>query len=159
MARVQTASMEDYLEAVAILQNDKRHPVRVSQISKALGVKMPSVTSAVRKLSKEGLVKHESYGYVELTSEGDEIAKDVIRRHDTLRRFFVEILNMDADVASEDACRMEHSLSPTALERLSKFVEFALSCPRGEPEWLKNYNYYLVHGIHSAECLSGCECE
>ena len=73
MERAKTASMEDYLEAIAVLRG-KGKVVRVKQISRALGVKMPSVTSAMRKLSEEGLVKHERYGYMELTAEGNRAA-------------------------------------------------------------------------------------
>ena len=74
-----TASMEDYLEAIAML-NEEGKVARVTQISQTLGVKKPSVTSALKKLSDDGLVKHERYGYVALTPEGARIAMDVFRR-------------------------------------------------------------------------------
>ena len=70
-------SIEDYLEAIANL-GGRRKVVRVNQIGQALDVKMPSVTSALKKLSDEGLVKHEKYGYVELTPKGEEIARNTI---------------------------------------------------------------------------------
>lgn len=130
---------------------------RVKQISQALGVKMPSVTSALRKLSGEGLIKHERYGDVKLTPEGKLIAEDVIRRHETLRRFLAEILNVDAKIAAEDACKMEHVISTTTLERLAKFLEFVLNCPRGEPEWLKGFNYYIEYGERAEEYLARCQ--
>ena len=158
MQRQQTASMEDYLEAIVVLQG-KEKVARVKQISQALGVKMPSVTSALKKLSEEGLVEHERYGYVGLTAEGEKIAQDVFRRHETLRRFMAEILGVDPDIAAEDACRMEHSLSPASLERLAKFVEFVLTCPRGEPEWLKGFDYYFEHGERADELLARCQRE
>lgn len=148
--------MEDYLEAIAMLPKEGE-VARVKQISQALGVKMPSVTSALRKLSGEGLIKHERYGDVKLTPEGKLIADDVIRRHETLRRFLAEILNVDAKIAAEDACKMEHVISPTTLERLAKFLEFVLNCPRGEPEWLKGFNYYLEHGERAEEYLARCQ--
>lgn len=148
--------MEDYLEAIAMLPKEGE-VARVKQISQALGVKMPSVTSALRKLSGEGLIKHERYGDVKLTPEGKLIAEDVIRRHETLRRFLAEILNVDAKIAAEDACKMEHVISPTTLERLAKFLEFVLNCPRGEPEWLKGFNYYLEHGERAEEYLARCQ--
>lgn len=158
MKREQTASMEDYLEAIAVLRGEGE-VVRVKQISHALGVKMPSVTSALRKLSAEGLVKHERYGYVELTAEGDKAAEDVIRRHEALRHFLIEILNVDPKIAGEDACKMEHAISPTSLERLAKFLEFVLTCPRGHPVWLKGFNYYFEHGERAEEYLARCERE
>ena len=155
MIKQQTASMEDYLEAVVVLGAGKE-AVRVTQISKALGVKKPSVTSALRKLSKEGLVEHERYGHVVLTAEGQKIAEDVFRRHETLRHLLADILGVDPKIASEDACKMEHSISPASLERLAKFVEFVLTRPRGKPEWLKGFDYYFEHGELPQEYVARC---
>jgi len=158
MVTGQTASMEDYLEAIAILTEDGK-PVKVTEIAKLLSVKKPSVTSALAKLSEAGLVAHEKYSNVELTPEGARIAQDVYRRHETLRHFLLEILNVDLKVAEEDACHLEHSLSTTSLERLAKFIEFVLNCPRGEPEWLKGFNYYFEHGERDGELLARCQRE
>ena len=155
MPAAQTASMEDYLEAIAILR-DRRRVVRVSDISKTLAVSMPSVTGAVKKLADEGLVEHEPYGHVELTAEGSAIAGDVVRRHETLRRFLDEILGVDGDVAAEDACKMEHEISASTRDRLSKFVEFVLGNPRGTPEWIDHFNYYFEHGEIPGTCRARC---
>ena len=144
MVTGQTASMEDYLEAIIMLRENKM-AARVTQISKALGVKKPSVTAALKRLSEDGLVKHERYGNVELTAEGEKIAEDVFRRHEALRHFLTKILNIDPQVAADDACKMEHSVSSVTSERLAKFVEFILTRPRGQPEWLKLLNYYFEH--------------
>jgi len=154
----QTASMEDYLEAIAILA-EEGYPVKVTEIGKALGVKKPSVTSALAKLSEAGLVQHEKYGDVVLTAEGARIGQDVYQRHRTLRHFLVEILNVDPSVAEADACRMEHAVSQTTIERLTKFLDFVLNCPRGEAEWLKGLNYYFEHGKRDEELLAKCQRE
>lgn len=151
MEREQTASMEDYLEAVAMLRS-RGKAVRVKDISVALGVTMPSVTAALRRLSEEGLVIHEKYGRVKLTAVGEKTAKDVFRRHEVLRRFLSGVLEIDPEIAREDACRMEHSVSPTTLERLSKFIAFVDACPREDPPWLVNYRYYVRHGVLPTEC-------
>jgi DtxR family Mn-dependent transcriptional regulator len=152
MIREQTPSMEDYLEVIANL-GAKRETVRVKEISRVLNVKMPSVTSALKKLSEQGLVVHEKYGYVELTPEGARIAADVIHRHKTLSRFFAEALDVDQKTAEEDACRIEHVISPLSLERVIKFIEFIEACPLGEANFPKRYKYYLEHGELPEECL------
>jgi len=128
--------MEDYLESIIMLREGKE-AVRVSQMSKALGVKMPSVTSALKKLSQQGLVEHQRYGRARLTPDGERIAKDVLRRHEALRRFVTEILNVDPEIAEADACKMEHSISPVTQKKLAKFIEFVLSRPKVPPEWRK----------------------
>lgn len=151
--REHTASMEDYLEVIAMLGEEGK-VVRVNQIGQRLNVKMPSVTSALKKLSEQGLVEHERYGYVGLTPKGDDVAKDVIRRHKALSRFFAQALDIDQKTADEDACKIEHVISPLSLERVIKFIEFIEACPLGEANFPKRYRYYLEHGQPPEECLA-----
>ena len=148
--------MEDYLEAIVVLNKD-RLAVRVSEISRNLGVRMPSVTAALKKLSEGGLVDHEKYGYVKLTPESEKIAEDVFHRHEILRHFLTDILNVDPETAAEDACKMEHAVSPVTLERLSKFMKFVSTCPTGEPDWLKGFEYFAECGERSEKCLERCQ--
>jgi DtxR family Mn-dependent transcriptional regulator len=149
--REQTASMEDYLEAIANL-GGRRKVVRVSQISRKLGVKMPSVTSALKKLSEQELVEHERYGHIKLTPEGDRVARDVIYRHEALTRFFAQALGINRETAEEDACKIEHVISPLSMERLAKFVEFIEACPLGGTNFPSRYEYYLEHGKLPQDC-------
>ena len=150
MNNKQTARMEDYLEAIYELKRDEG-VARVSTLAARLGVTMPTVNSAVNRLSQEKLVKHAKYGDVELTRKGREIAAEVSRRHEMLGLFLSEILGMGKEAAQRDACEMEHSLSPEAAERLTSFVEFILEAPR-EPQWLKKYSYYFTQGERPPEC-------
>jgi DtxR family Mn-dependent transcriptional regulator len=153
MVTHQTASMEDYLKAIILLsQGDEE--ATVTKISNFIGVKKPSVTCALVKLSEIGLVTHKKYGHVALTPEGLKIAQDVYHRHKTLRHLLVEILKVDPEVADEDACRMEHFLSPSSLERLAKFIEFVLDRPQGISECLKSFHLYLEPSKKSEELLT-----
>jgi len=153
MVTQQTASMEDYLEAIVLLsQGDEG--VTVTKISNFLCVKKPSVTCALIKLSEIGLVTHKKYGHVELTPEGLKIAQDVYHRHKTLCHLLVDILGVDTKVAEDDACRMEHFLSPSSLERLAKFIEFVLNRPQGISECLKGFQYYLEHSKKREKTLT-----
>jgi DtxR family Mn-dependent transcriptional regulator len=149
--REQTASMEDYLEAIAKL-GEGRKAVRVKQLSEMLRVKMPSVTSALKKLSEQELVEHERYGHIKLTPEGDKVARDVIYRHEALTRFFAQALGISQETAEEDACRIEHVISPLSMERLTKFVEFIEACPLGGANFPSRYKYYLEHGELPQDC-------
>jgi DtxR family transcriptional regulator, Mn-dependent transcriptional regulator len=138
----QSRSMEDYLERIAMLAKEDGI-VRVGGLGKALGVKNSSVTSALKKLSDKGLVNHERYGYVELTSEGRKIAADVMSRHEALGRFLIEILGVEAETAWKDVCGMEHFVSPSTSEKLAKFVDFILSQSYGSSNYLNEFKYYL----------------
>ncbi|MFH1045512.1 MAG: metal-dependent transcriptional regulator [Candidatus Omnitrophota bacterium] len=119
-----SSSMEDYLEAVVFLKRDKG-VARVKDISAMIRVKTPSVIGALNALAKDGLIIHERYGYVELTRIGERIAQKVKKRHETLVHFLTQILGIDSKRAAEDACKMEHVISPQTTEKLTKFLEQA----------------------------------
>ena len=141
-----TSNMEDYLEAIALLKREKG-VARVRDISRLLKVKTPSVTSALNNLSKSELVIHERYGYVDLTPEGEKLAEGVQRRHDMLSKFLNGILGIDHIIAEEDACKMEHTISPETFNKLTKFIEFIETCPdHDRPDWLKSFDYYFKTG-------------
>jgi DtxR family Mn-dependent transcriptional regulator len=140
-----SSTMEDYLEAIFNLEKSKK-AVRVRDIAKEMLVKLPTVTSMMGTLAQRGLINHEKYEYVELTKKGRRIAKDVYRRHVILRDFLIDILNIDKETAEEDACKMEHAVSPVTLERVVKFMEFVENCPDGGSEWLQEFDEYEQPG-------------
>ena len=155
MEEKQSASMEDYLESILVL-GQGRQAVRVSQMSQALGVKMPSVSSALARLARDGLVEHKRYGRVQLTPEGERIAQDVFRRHEALRHFLTEILAINPETAADDACKMEHAISPATQQKLAKFVEFVNQPPEGQPRWLKIFHHYLERAELPEEYVTRC---
>lgn len=148
-----SSTMEDYLEAIFNLENVMK-AVRVKDIAGKMKVKLPTVTSMLNTLGQRGLINHEKYEYVELTKKGERIAKEIYRRHVVFRDFLKGILNIDSKTAEEDACKMEHAISPVTLERLVKFMEFIETCPRGGSDWPSMFEYYLKHGRRDeARCL------
>ena len=96
-----TSSMEDYLEAVLIMQ--QRHGyVRCVDVTKQLGVKKPSVSRAVKELSKSGHLVKNADGTLSLTELGLQLAGQVYEKH----RFFTERLiaaGVDPKIAEQDA--------------------------------------------------------
>jgi DtxR family Mn-dependent transcriptional regulator len=146
----QTASMEDYLEAVIMLK-EQGEKATVTALSESLGVKKPSVDWALRRLVDNGLVIHEKYSDVELTPEGARIAEEVYRRHKALFSFLTDILKVNRETAAKDACRMEHFLSRESINRLEKFIDFVLDCHPGQPDWEDIFNRYIEHGKDDRE--------
>jgi DtxR family Mn-dependent transcriptional regulator len=118
-----TPAMEGYLEAVLMLQ-EKNQPPRVKAISDMMHVTKPTVHSAIVSLVELGYLRHENYGYIELTPEGKAVAEDVYRRHKVLTKFLKDILKVNPDIAEKEACGMEHAMSDETLTRLTQFVEF-----------------------------------
>lgn len=129
MAKQITPTMQDYLEAIGQL-GSQEHVVRVKNIARQMKVKMPSVTEALKTLAKDGLIKHEKYGYVELTQKGENIAEEIYSRHQTLFKFLNQILGIDPRTADEDACRMEHTIGSTTLKKLVDFTKTLESYPQ-----------------------------
>jgi len=148
-----TPTMEDYLEAIFDLSKEKR-VVRVKNIARRLGVKMPSVTSMLKTLSKRGFVDYEKYEYLELAEKGVAVGKEIHRRHQALRSFLIDILKVDFKKADEEACKMEHALGPSTLDRLLEFMEFVQVCPRAGVNWLGLFDEYRRHGQKREKCLS-----
>jgi len=147
-----TPTMEDYLEAIYNLSQEKK-AVRVKDIAQRLGVKMPTVTNMLKTLSERGMIDYEKYEYLELTGRGSDIGSEIDQRHQTLKAFLTDILQIDRDQADEDACKMEHSVSPTTLERMVEFMEFVEKCPRGGVDWLQHFNEYRTYGNQREVCL------
>jgi len=102
---------EDYLEAVLVLGRAEK-PVRVTRLAGHLGVSKPSVVAALAALERRGLVRREHYGGVELTSAGRRRAAETDRRHQLVKAFLTRVLKVSEPVAEQDACRIEHNLSP-----------------------------------------------
>lgn len=118
-----SAAMEDYLEAIAFIEKQKGDMARVSEIACILRVRKPTVNAALKKLCQKSLIRHERYGKVELTEKGKRMAAEVQGKHDIIKEFLVSVLGVDKMTASEDACRMEHSVSPETLGKLTGFIE------------------------------------
>ncbi len=146
-----TSVMEDYLEAIAGLDEEKK-VVRVKDIAKRMDVKMPSVSSMLKTLNSRGLVNYEKYEYVELTKAGAKIGKEMQHRHDILREFLTEILKIDTATADAEACKMEHSLSSATLERLTTFMAFFQLCPNAGESWLNHFEGFRANGHQPEYC-------
>jgi DtxR family Mn-dependent transcriptional regulator len=111
-----TQSLEDYLEMVSFLSDEGE--VRVTDIASRLGVSKPSVLTALKSLEDQGLLEHERYRTVTLTRKGSLMAADIRERHSFLTIFLRDILNVSAETAEKDACKMEHFLSEETLKKI-----------------------------------------
>jgi Mn-dependent DtxR family transcriptional regulator len=116
-------SLEDYVEIIYNLI-EKHKIARVRDIAKAKDVKMSSVVSALKRLAQEKLVKYEAHEFVELTEAGRDLASRLLRRHNFLTRFLVDVLRINPETAEHDACQMEHAISPETMHRLYEFGEY-----------------------------------
>ena len=118
-----SASLEDYLEAIFNLTG-RSNVARSKDIANLLGVSKASVTGALRVLKKKGLANYKPYDYVTLTESGKKAAAQVVRKHNILKSFFVNVLGVETDTAQQAACKAEHILGREVIERLLCFIEF-----------------------------------
>jgi DtxR family Mn-dependent transcriptional regulator len=125
-----TATLEEYLESIYKLA--QTGSVRPTAIAEAIGVSGPTVTATLRRLESHELITRDGTDVV-LTTEGMARALDIVRRHRIAERFLVDVLGLDWDAAHEDACLLEHALSPRVLLALEKFLENPEVCPHGHP--------------------------
>ncbi|OQX91711.1 MAG: hypothetical protein B6D58_06720 [candidate division Zixibacteria bacterium 4484_95] len=138
-------SLEDYLEIIYNLVQ-KQKVARVRDIAQVKAVKMSSVTSALKRLDRKGLANYEAREFVELTKAGTNLAKRLIKRHNFLKKFLIEVLKVDPPTAESDACSMEHVLSSQTMNRLFDFSEFLQSQPCGIENIVKIFEKsYLNH--------------
>lgn len=119
-------SMAHYLQAVAALKAEKGH-ARVGDIADHLGVSKSGVTSMLRSLERHGLVRHERYGCVELTSVGAGLATRTESSRRVLTMFLTDILGVPDAIASEDACMIEHLVSSEVSVELLRLTTFLRS--------------------------------
>ncbi len=126
-----TATLEEYLEFIYRLSAAEA-PVRPTQIAEAVGVSGPTVTATLRRLEAQGFVVREGTSVL-LTPSGRERAIDILRRHRVAESFLVGTLGLEWDVAHEEACLLEHALSPRVVVALERFLDNPTSCPHGHP--------------------------
>ncbi|MBI5249851.1 MAG: metal-dependent transcriptional regulator [Desulfomonile tiedjei] len=131
-----TSAMEDYLEAIYHLEQERRI-ARVRDIANRLGVKMSSVSSALKILGSRGLISYDPHQYITLTDRGIRTAKEIVRKHEVLKRFLFRVLQVKENVAEDNACRIEHHLDPEVIEKLISFGEFIEMCPVDQTRWLE----------------------
>ncbi len=153
-----SASLEDYIEAIYHIIDEKM-VARSKEIAARLDVSRASVTEALRALSKRGLINYEPYEAITMTPQGKKVAEDVIFRHETLKRFFIEVLALNENIADEGACRIEHCAPPEIINRMISFIDFMQHCPRGGDDLIRKFREHCITGSSERrceDCIASC---
>lgn len=133
-----TPSLEDYLEELC-RHLDRHGSVRPKDIALKLGVSMPSVTRALRRLAEMGMVAYRSRGIILLTQEGKAVGDYLVSRNHVLRKFLRAI---GCNVCVEDQAEaMEHYLVPETIDRIELLTRFL------EEEENKSRFHHFCDGI------------
>lgn len=126
-------SMQNYLKVIWSLQEWNDAPVSNSAIAEAAGVRLSTVSDALRKLSDQELIAHVRYGTVTLTDIGRGHAVAMIRRHRLLETFLVQMLGYEWDEVHDEADRLEHAVSDELIDRIDRVLGFPARDPHGDP--------------------------
>ncbi|HEY4551479.1 MAG TPA: transcriptional regulator MntR [Bacillus sp. (in: firmicutes)] len=117
-----TPSMEDYIEQIYILIEDKGY-ARVSDIAENLSVHPSSVTKMVQKLDKDDYLIYEKYRGLVLTMKGKKVGKRLVYRHELLEQF-LRVIGVKEEHIYEDVEGIEHHLSWESIDRIVDLVQY-----------------------------------
>jgi DtxR family transcriptional regulator, Mn-dependent transcriptional regulator len=149
---VPTATLEEYLEAIYKIA--QHGPVRPTQVAESVGVSGPTVTATLRRLEAHGLIVRDGTKVV-LTEEGQQRSLDIVRRHRIAETFLVDTLGLDWNAAHEEACVLEHALSPRVLSALEIFLHNPSVCPHGHPIPAADGSFVDVVGVPLCDVACG----
>ena len=114
-------SGEMYLESIYVLCKSQPS-VRSIDVAEYMNFSKPSVSRAVGLLKNGGFITSDKDGFLYLTEIGKEIAEQIFERHNILTDYLVSI-GVNRETASQDACKMEHSISDASFDAIQKLVE------------------------------------
>lgn len=115
-------SLEKYLKTIYLLIN-KNSYARVTDIANELKCTKPSVNRALKVLNDEGLIIYETYGDILLTKKGKNLAKKIINSQTIIKSFLTMVLNVNDDIAEQEASIMRHSVSEDTILKLENYIQ------------------------------------
>jgi len=145
---------ENYLKALFNLGGETGE-VNVNDLSKALGIKMPTVTSMMKKLADKKLVFYESYKPLRLTDKGKKEAGLIIRKHRLTEMFLVHQMNFGWEEVHDIAEQIEHIQSPVFFEKMDELLGYPKIDPHGSPIPDKNGKMFSKENRKLSDCKAG----
>ena len=115
-------SGEDYIETIYLLKKRRGH-VRSIDVDNEIGFSRPSVSRAVGLLKEQKFLTMDEDGELNLTESGLKLAKKVYEKHTNLTTFLMMTAGVNAQTAENDACRIEHIISPETFRGIKKYIK------------------------------------
>ncbi|MBN1804153.1 MAG: DtxR family transcriptional regulator [Sedimentisphaerales bacterium] len=152
-------SLEDYLEAT-FWAAAAHGTARVKDIAKTMQVKASSVTGALQALAQSRHINYTPYEAITLTNKGFDAAMEVVQKHKILKDFFADILGVDNPISEDIACKIEHIIPCSVIERIAKFVTFLETASPEVITWSDKLKRPDLAGKHrkSTKKLRAAEC-
>jgi DtxR family Mn-dependent transcriptional regulator len=121
-----------YLEAIYYMWSEGEPP-RSARLADWLGVSRPTVTVALRRMARDGMVRMNGRKEIEMTRAGRRVAESIVRRHRIMERWLTDVLGLDWVAADTEAARLEHAVSEKVERRLYQALGRPQTCPHGNP--------------------------
>jgi len=121
-----------YLEAIYYIRAEGE-VVRSARLADWLSVSRPTVTVALRRMTRDGMVRINARKEIELTARGDAAGAAIVRRHRIMERWLTDVLGLDWVTADAEAERLEHAVSEVVEETLYQALGRPKTCPHGNP--------------------------
>lgn len=118
-------ALEEYLKTMYILKKQNNN-IRVTDIAKKMNCTKASVNKAIYNLKDNGLLNYESYGTIELTEEGENLAKKILEAYDIVYLFLKDVLNIDEEKAQKEAENIKSAITDETVNKLAKYVHKVL---------------------------------
>lgn len=118
-------SLEEYLKTIYVLKMQEKS-VRVTDIANSMNCSKASVNKAINNLKENELVNYESYGKIELTDTGENLAKKILEAYDIVYLFLKDVLGMEDEKSEKEAEKIKQSLSDETINKLAKYVHKVL---------------------------------
>ena len=125
--------MEDYLKAIYRIQARSGPPVSTSAIADDVGKTPATVTSMLGTLEDRGFLTHQKYKGVELTTDGERVALEVVRHHRLLEAYLAEHLDYSRSEVHDEADALEHHISEEFERRVAAALDDPAVDPHGDP--------------------------
>lgn len=145
---------ENYLKALFALSADTGE-VNVNDLSKRLGLKMPTVTSMMKKLAAKKLVHYERYKPLRLTEKGRKEAALIVRKHRLTEMFLVEKMGFGWENVHDIAEQVEHINAPEFFEKMDELLGHPKIDPHGSPIPDRNGKIVYKEYVRLCDCHPG----
>ena len=127
-----TPRAEEYLEVILNMKMEGKTVV-AARLAERLSVSAPTVAGALRRMKRDGLISVNARKEIELTEAGEGEALTIVRRHRLVERLLTDILDIEWSECHEEACLMEHAISPLVESKLYQRLGHPATCPHGNP--------------------------
>lgn len=118
-------ALEEYLKTMYVLQI-KNKEIRVTDIAVQMNCSKASVNKAINSLKEKGFVNYETYGKIELTKKGTDLAK-ILEAYDIVYVFFKDVLGLKEDDAKKEAEKIKSTMDDNTINKLAKYVHKVLN--------------------------------